>query len=306
MQSARPKFEALPLHHGDPPFSAWGLYGPQDELGTLNLLTDDVVLAAIQSIKSGQRIGLDLPLDFMARPPHGREAMQHAVQRKYPRLVHDEVISFNTQIGTQWDGFRHYGYQRENIFYNNVKVSDISGPGNPSKVGRDAWYQGPPITDKLGINKWCRSGIVGRGVLLDYLRWAEDNGRPYQLLGDHAIDVDDLDACAKAQGVQLKQGDILLIRAGWKVGYSTLTYDEKIAFSNSNPTVLVGLATSVKTLRWLWKHAFSACASDAPGLERWPTLPGEGEIGGIGRLRLHEVLLNGWGLPLGKLRSDFR
>ena len=51
-----PKFSDLPLGKGDPPYSAWGLYGMDDELGTLNRLTDDLVLiAAKQEIQTGIR-----------------------------------------------------------------------------------------------------------------------------------------------------------------------------------------------------------------------------------------------------------
>jgi len=51
-----PKFTDLPLQKGDPHHSAWGLYGKEDQLGTLNRLTDDVVLrAAKEEIHSGTR-----------------------------------------------------------------------------------------------------------------------------------------------------------------------------------------------------------------------------------------------------------
>jgi hypothetical protein len=52
-----PRFEDLPLQKGDPPHSAWGLYGRNDELGTLNRLTDERVVAAAKSeIHSGVRL----------------------------------------------------------------------------------------------------------------------------------------------------------------------------------------------------------------------------------------------------------
>ena len=51
-----PKFTDLPLQKGDPPHSAWGLYGKDDQLGTTNRLTDNVVLrAAKEEIQSGKR-----------------------------------------------------------------------------------------------------------------------------------------------------------------------------------------------------------------------------------------------------------
>lgn len=56
--SPRPNFEALPLKEGDPPYSAWGLYGDNDELGTLNLLTAEATLAAKAEIITGRTISL--------------------------------------------------------------------------------------------------------------------------------------------------------------------------------------------------------------------------------------------------------
>lgn len=54
--SSPPDFDDLPLNPGDPPHSAWGLYGPHDQLGTLNRLTDELVVrAAKNEIKAGIR-----------------------------------------------------------------------------------------------------------------------------------------------------------------------------------------------------------------------------------------------------------
>lgn len=51
-----PPFESLPLRKGDPIFSAWSLYGDNDELGTLNRLTDERVAAAARDeIRKGAR-----------------------------------------------------------------------------------------------------------------------------------------------------------------------------------------------------------------------------------------------------------
>jgi hypothetical protein len=54
-----PKFSDLPLQKDGPHGNAWGLWGPDDQLGTLNLLTDDVIAkAATENILTGQRISL--------------------------------------------------------------------------------------------------------------------------------------------------------------------------------------------------------------------------------------------------------
>ncbi|KAL2372293.1 hypothetical protein RJZ57_003235, partial [Blastomyces gilchristii] len=48
-----PKFTDVPLNKGDPPFSAWGLYGKDDQLGCLNRQTDTIVVEAVKEIKTG-------------------------------------------------------------------------------------------------------------------------------------------------------------------------------------------------------------------------------------------------------------
>jgi hypothetical protein len=50
----RPAFEELPYRSKeDPKGSAWGLWGPEDEIGTLNYLTPDVISHASKEIKTG-------------------------------------------------------------------------------------------------------------------------------------------------------------------------------------------------------------------------------------------------------------
>lgn len=53
--STIPPFSSLPLNKSDPPFSAWGLYGPDDQLGFLNRQTNEVVSEAAKEIKTGIR-----------------------------------------------------------------------------------------------------------------------------------------------------------------------------------------------------------------------------------------------------------
>jgi len=54
-----PSFDELPLRSGDPPFSAWGLWPGEPGLGSLNHLTDALVLqTANEEIRTGRRVGL--------------------------------------------------------------------------------------------------------------------------------------------------------------------------------------------------------------------------------------------------------
>lgn len=56
--SPMPAFDQLPLNENDPPYSAWGLWGPDDELGRINLITPEVTKSASSEIKTGESVSL--------------------------------------------------------------------------------------------------------------------------------------------------------------------------------------------------------------------------------------------------------
>jgi hypothetical protein len=79
--SARPypNFADLPLGPSDPPHSAWGLYGPDDERGTLNQLTPERTIEAAKEIRTGVSVGLNWPLHMMDHCPSFRKTTQHEI-----------------------------------------------------------------------------------------------------------------------------------------------------------------------------------------------------------------------------------
>ncbi|KAI0398321.1 hypothetical protein F5Y17DRAFT_464258 [Xylariaceae sp. FL0594] len=308
--SGVPDYDDLPLRKGDPRRAAWGLYGENDQLGTLNRLTDGRVAdAARGEIRSGKRISLNWPLDAQPRQTFFQRAAFHQEMiAKPPRAVNDDTWTFNTQVSTQWDGLRHFAYQDVKLFYGGVSQKDIH---RVSKMGKKSTV--------LGIHAWSEQGIVGRGVLLDYHGWrtspdgrARSKVKEYDSFDSVAIPLEDLQACLEAQGTELRFGDILFIRSGFMVSLASKTEDELAAHRNVVPHRFGGVAQSEDVLRWIWDH-FSAVAGDQPSFERWPaptaptptpttntnTSTGGGEESA--GWHLHEVLLAGWGCPIGEL-----
>jgi len=272
-----PKFSELPLNKNDPPYSAWGLYGKNDELGFLNRLTDDVVVKAAKEIKTGTRISLNWPLDAQNDIPlFGRQIFHKNVYQKPPRIVNDDTWSFNTQSSSQWDGFRHFGYQKEARFYNGVTLDDIHGENK---------------TNINGIGAWSEKGIVGRGVLVDYHSWRLANNIPYEPFKTGSIPLKHLKATLEAQGTGLKFGDILIIRSGYMDSWNKKSKDEIAEIAKIVPPGLSGVEQSEEMLQWIWEN-FSAVAGDHPSFECWPTQR---------EFMLHEILLAGWGCPIGEL-----
>lgn len=123
--SSKPSFDSLPLRKGDPRGSAWGLFGENDECGMLNLLTPEVTAKAAAEIRDGVRVSTDWPLNRMSRPCFGRSPFKHEIKTKTPRAVNDDILTFNTQSSSQWDGFRHYAYQTESLWFNGKTLDDL-------------------------------------------------------------------------------------------------------------------------------------------------------------------------------------
>jgi hypothetical protein len=110
------------LDKSGPAGNAWGLYGANDELGALNMLTPSTVKSAAAEIQLGVRVSLDWSLNLPSYPSFGRPSFDWKMEnRSHPdgtkRTVNDDHLNVNTQSSSQWDGFRHYGYQGAKKYY---------------------------------------------------------------------------------------------------------------------------------------------------------------------------------------------
>lgn len=207
---------------------------------------------------------------------------EHKILKKgYPAF--DDSLVMNTQSSTHWDGLRHFAHQKgrdpmEPRFYNNVTADDI--------VGEYA-------NDKLGMQNLAKQGIVGRGVLLDYRRWADQHSKADKVgIGKTIrVTVEELELVAVSQGVKFQLGDILLIRFGWTQGYLQTGTTQRQAWTQQAKDIeLIGLDNTEHSLEWLWNNHFAAVASDSPTFEAWPSVH-----------KLHETILSLWGCPIGEL-----
>src|SRR5258708_11407768 len=64
-----PSYDELPVRAGAPAGAAWGVFGDDDNVGTINLLTPERVAAATSSIPTGQAFALTLPINLPDPPP---------------------------------------------------------------------------------------------------------------------------------------------------------------------------------------------------------------------------------------------
>jgi kynurenine formamidase len=279
-----PPFDSLPRLPGNGLQHAWDVWGRGDNLGTLNRLTGPVVAAAAGRVRTGERIGVSLPMGLPDPPFFGRKGFRHHFEPMGPTAWDDWVDGFYLQCSSQWDGLRHVG-------------------------SPDGWYggwRGQPSDDlePLGIHHWAERGIIGRGVLVDLAaladgRFAEDRGAGpgYDPFARVPFRPADLTAALEAQGASLRGGDILCVRTGWTDKYLTLDAAGRAALADGMQSVsgytAAGLAGSEDVARFLWDSGIAAVACDNPAVEVVPADRADGF--------LHGRLIAGLGMAIGEL-----
>lgn len=226
----------------------WGRWGDDDEIGTLNLITDDVVKAAAKEIKTGKRLALGIPMDEdgpqMGAIPGRDNPKREMIMVDTPFTgdpseftTSDDRVTMGIQSCTHWDALAHVSY--EGTLYNGVPSSVITDTG----------------AARMGIDKI--KTIVSRGVLLD-IAGAKGVDR---LEGGYPLTGDDLDAAADFGKVKVQSGDVVLLRTA-QMKFFHEGDREKYGVPASGP--------SLQTVQWFRDHDVAAVATDNITFEVYP------------------------------------
>lgn len=250
----------------------WGRWGPDDQRGCANLITDASVLAGIRTVRTGQRFSLALPIgppptgavpgamllrtattgDAVLDPPAGHPAYA------------DEVLVMGTQSYTQLDGLAYVAH--EDTLYNGYWAGLVTAAGGAAR---------------LGVHRLA-DGIVGRGVLVDVARHlGVDVVAP-----DTSIGPDLLDEVLAATGTTVGAGDVLLVRTGVLGGW-----DGRHGSLGLSPQA--GLAAS--TAGWLADRDVVLVGADNSAVEALDASAGTWNV------PLHLAALRDLGLSLAEL-----
>lgn len=184
-------------------------YGADDQLGTLNEITPDVVRAAVALVKTGTVVDLGRVLDddtpkFPGRYWHQTvDVSPHLANLRRPdtdgkgwgrnRINWITEIQAGTfQVGTQLDSIGHI--QIGDRFYNGWTTRDVVESWGLNRFGMETV---PPI--------------VTRGVLIDVAAYKGVE----RLAKGYAISLADVQGALEKQGVTIKPGDAVLFHTGW-------------------------------------------------------------------------------------------
>lgn len=254
-------------------------WGPDDELGALNRMTDASRAAVLARVSGGKVY--DLAVDYfigmpswhvlgdpryqfwMTHTPHGTVVDDPAgVGRAQNDLVSytGDAVSFYTHMGTHIDALNHFGL--------NGRI-----------------YNGFTAEEHLGDRGWTRTGaetippIIARGVLIDV---AAAKGVA-QLPASYGITVDDLQAALARQAIRLAPGDVVLIRGG-----------RMHAWPDDDGYVQDQPGLSLPAARWLAEQQqVMAIGGDNLSLEHFPVADGSETW-----VPVHTYLLAQAGVPI--------
>ncbi|MGW0822198.1 cyclase family protein [Streptomyces sp. NPDC002845] len=226
----------------------WGRWGADDEIGTLNLITDDVVREAAASVRTGRRVPLALPLQQdgvqtgmipgRVNPLHVMVQINQEIFGPGTVACSDDAVTMGLQAATHWDALTHVSHSGR--IYNGRPATTITP------------HSGAEFS---GIDK--ARHIVSRGVLLDIPRALGLD----RLDGDHAVTPEDLDAAEELAGTRVRAGDIVLVRTGQ---VRTYLGGDKHAYAYPSP----GL--SLRTPEWFHARDVAAVANDTLTFEIFP------------------------------------
>ena len=237
-------------------------FGPADEIGSANYLTPALALAAAKLVKTGKTYALGITVNTTtpAYPP--RTCSLYIVQPGQvgsaeglgptKTTYNDDILNCWNGIGTQIDGLGHIGVGDR--YYNGNKWGEFATMGGLTKLG----------TEKI-------PPFVARGVLLDMAAYY---GVDVVKEGT-AFNTAEIEGAAKKQGVQIRQGDVVIFHTGW---LSLIEKDPK-RFGAAEP----GLGRD--GARYLVSKNVVAVGADTWGLEVIPFEQGAGVF------EVHQILL---------------
>ncbi len=301
-----------------PEGSTWGDFGPDDQLGRLNLLTPEKVRQGVAEVREGLRFSLSLPLDYPGgnalnanrKPPVLRplqrkglvnfNCLLNELEPGRTDVLSDDMVVLSLQYSTQWDGFAHVGSLfdanadgvPEPLYYNGFAAGvDVLGPLLVRDTGMPTQESSGSTSNAkaLGIEGMAQNGVQGRGVMLDL---HAHYGDARTLIGyDEWMRVIDADR------IEVETGDMLCVHTGFAQAVLAMNKNPDPAVLNNSCAVLNG--RDEKLLQWISDSHIAVIATDNYAVEAFPAAASTAAC--CAALPLHEHCLFKLGVHLGEL-----
>lgn len=173
--------------------SNWRRWGPDDELGTLNLVTPAKRRAAAALVRDGVAVSLARAVSKTSSPENANP-LEDALRWREAHIgvgIDTYAFGYHGYDFSHLDALPHFAV--DGRLYNGYSTESVRETG----------------AERLGIGVMTE-GVFTRGVLID-LPWLR--GEPYVEPGT-AVTVEELERWERETGVSIEPGDVLLVRTG--------------------------------------------------------------------------------------------
>jgi kynurenine formamidase len=232
------------------PASPWG---PDDQIGAANRLTQDLISQALRLAKDGRVFDLSFPVSMQA-PTHPVYLTPYFICLNHQPWASEKYERENS------GATNGIGWAQERIELDMHTGTHVDALGHATISGR-AFNQLPALDVygnwgllKLGIENL--PPMLTRGILADVPGYRGRDLRPGE-----AISADELQAVLRAQQVEVRPGDIVMVRTGWARYWGV-----------DNDTYMLGgcPGISVDAAQWLAASGVIAVGADQASVEVWP------------------------------------
>ena len=193
-------------------------WGPEDEIGTLNMMTEASKLQVLSKISTGK--AYDLSVDYFVGMPSFHSLGDPAYQYWLTHTPHGTIVDNPNSLGEVMNKKVSYTGDAISMYtHMGTHIDALNHFGLDGKI-----WNGFSQEEYLGDKGWKKTGaetippIIARGVLLD----VKDAKGP--LPHNYHITSQDLKLALKKQGMELKQGDVVLIRTGQAQFYENASH----------------------------------------------------------------------------------
>lgn len=301
-----------------PDGSNWGEFGADDQLGRLNLITQEKRRQGLAEATEGLAFCLSLPLDYpggnVLNPRRHPPVLRPTVRNGRPNfnctpvypgfsctdVVCDDLAILHLQYSTQWDSLAHVGGWfdadddgvPERVYYNGFRADiEIIGPVDEADAGATGLIGNKSTSNAnaLGIDQMAAHGVQGRAVMIDL---HAHFGDAHRRIGYH-----DLMRVIEADKLVIETGDMVCFHTG---------FAQRVLEMGRNPdgTILHEYCAALdgrdrRLLDWISESGLAIIAADNYAVEAFPASSSVDIC--CSSLPLHEHCLFKNGIHLGEL-----
>ena len=185
--------------------SNWGRWGEDDQLGTLNFLSDENTRKAVSLVREGRTISCARTISWEPAPDVSSTPIHYMVESGEGWASGDKISARPNQAATDFFGLVFHGYTITHIdslahFFWKGKMYN-GRPAHLISTSRGATVESVELV---------KDGIMARGVLVDLplirgIDWVERG---------EGVMPEDILAAEERCGFRIQEGDVLLIRTG--------------------------------------------------------------------------------------------